>query len=167
MHPLRTGVFAAVMEHSPFIHAHASWPPAQGPYTCRRHAPPPLRLGALSSSHMLGLMWGHWGVVNVGSCSLRACAVSSHASRNSWSRVACQSRLSFRTSSSYLLSTRKGRTCTPKEPLAMVSVASQASAWRLRSGLRVGLPCKSKAGRGFASVPCWPEHCSDPSAAAG
>ena len=127
--------------------------------------PPPA--GGPSSSHMLGLVWGHGVVVNVGSCSSRARAASSHASRDSWSREACRSRPSLLMPSLYLLTARKGRTCTPKEPLAMLSVASQASAWRLRSGLRVGLSQKSKAGRGFASVPCWPEHCSDPSAAVG
>ena len=125
--------------------------------------PPPA--GSPSSSHMLGLMWGQWVVVDIGSCSLRALAASSQASRDAWSRESCQSRPSILMPSAYLLTTRKGRTCTPKEPLAMVSVASQASAWRLRSGLRVGLPRKSTAGRGFASAPTWAEHCSDPSAA--
>ena len=60
-----------------------------------------------------------------------------------------------------------GTTCVPKVPLATVSRADmRAIAWRLRSGLRVGLRAVSAGGGGTASAPSCPEHCSWADAAA-
>jgi hypothetical protein len=48
----------------------------------------------------------------------------------------------------------------------MESVAEHlAIAWRLRSGLRVGLRAESNGGEGTASLPSCPEHCSRAAAA--